>query len=133
MSATDEVEIQQAHAEFLGQQARALVRNAVRRALQRGRNHPLDVLIQDAARHARGGASLKLSMPCWAKRRRHLPTVKLLMPRRAATAKLVAPGSEQPSTMLARSARPWAVKRQRVHKWYTIKSLTFHLGSGFAT
>jgi hypothetical protein len=39
---------------------------------------------------------------------------RLLMPRRAATAKLVVPGSAQASTMRARRAKPWAVQCRRV-------------------
>lgn len=52
------------------------------------------------------GASAKPSMLFSAKRRRHLPTVRLLMPSRAAIAKLVLLGPAQASTMRASSARP---------------------------
>ena len=42
-----------AHAQFSGQKARAPMRGVARRALQRGRDHPLNLLVQDAARHTR--------------------------------------------------------------------------------
>ena len=48
-------EVMTAHAQFRGQKARAPVRGATRCALQRGRDHPLDLLVEDAARHARAG------------------------------------------------------------------------------
>jgi hypothetical protein len=61
------------------------------------------------------GPSRKPSSRCSAKRPRHLPTVWAQAPTSPATARLARP-SAQRSTILARSAKSWAVLRRRTSR-----------------